>query len=93
MAGLPKAVAALLDDLETRDYDARVLIIDDVQLVDEEEAVASSLSLFLQHLPVWLHVVLSSRREPRLPVHRLRARGQLGEVHFAELRFLLRRVR
>lgn len=85
--GLPKAVAALLDDLETRDYDARVLIIDDVQLVDEEEAVAASLALFLQHLPVWLHVVLSSRREPRLPVQRMRARGQLGEVHFAELRF------
>ncbi|MEP9361340.1 LuxR C-terminal-related transcriptional regulator [Nocardioides sp. CN2-186] len=85
--GLPKGIAALLDDLESRSYDDRVLIIDDVQLVDEDEAVVASLSLFLQHLPPWLHVVVASRREPRLPVHRLRARGQLGEVHFAELRF------
>ena len=85
--GLARAVAVLLDDLETRDYEPRALIIDDLQLVDEEDAVATSMALFLQHLPGWLHVVLSSRREPRLPVHRLRARGQLGEVRFAELRF------
>lgn len=88
--GLPEAVGALLDDLESRDGgdggDA-VLVLDDLQLVDEEEAVASSLALFIQHLPSWLHVVIASRRDPRLPVHRLRARGQLGEVHFAELRF------
>ena len=31
--------------------------------------------------------MLSSRREPKLPLGRLRARGQLGELHYAELRF------
>lgn len=85
--GVPEAVGALLDDLERRDDDDAVLVLDDLQLVDEEEAVASSLALFIQHLPSWLHVVIASRRAARLPVHRLRARGQLGEVHFAELRF------
>lgn len=87
--GLLDAVGALLDDLEARECEPKVLVIDDLQLVDEVEPVAASLSLFVQHLPAWLRVVVASRRAPRLPVHRLRARGQLGEVHFAELRFSL----
>ncbi|KQW52558.1 hypothetical protein ASC77_24620 [Nocardioides sp. Root1257] len=89
IGGVPDAIGALLDDLEQRDVGPAVLVVDDLQLVDAVDAVASSLSLFVQHLPTWLHVVVSSRHEPRLPVHRLRARGQLGEVHFAELRFTL----
>ncbi|WP_028642344.1 LuxR C-terminal-related transcriptional regulator [Nocardioides sp. URHA0020] len=84
---LTAAVGALLDELEERDLGPRVLVIDDLQLVDDDEVVVSSLALFVQHLPTWLRVVIASRHEPRLPVHRLRARGQLGEVHFAELRF------
>ncbi|MFC7877538.1 LuxR C-terminal-related transcriptional regulator [Isoptericola sp. NPDC057391] len=80
------AVAALVDDLEGRPYDERVLVIDDLELVGDE-AVAASLSEFVRLLPRWLHVVLVSRRTPRLPVDRLRARGLLGEIHFAQLRF------
>lgn len=84
---LLEAVGALLDDLEARDYPPRVLVIDDLDVLDEVEPVVSSLSHFVQHLPTWLHVVVASRRTPPLPVHRLRARGQLGEVYFPELRF------
>jgi LuxR family maltose regulon positive regulatory protein len=83
---LLEAVSALLDDLEARDYDSKVLVIDDLQLVDGEDAVSTSLAVFVQHLPAWLHVVAVSRRAPRLPVHRLRARGLLREVRFQELR-------
>ncbi len=86
---LNQAVGSLLDDLEARDVSPRVLVVDDLQLVDEVDAVAATLALFVQHLPPWLHVVVASRHSPRLPVHRLRARGQLGEVRFAELRFSL----
>ena len=50
-------------------------------------AIMTSLAGFLSSLPHWLHVVLLSRRTPKLPIDRLRARGQLGEVHFIELRF------
>lgn len=84
---LLEAVGALLDDLETRDEGPKVLAIDDLHLLDEVEEIASSVSHFVQHLPAWLHVVVASRRVPALPVHRLRARGQLGEVYFPELRF------
>jgi len=83
---LDDALAVLLDDLEARPYDARVLVVDDLELVDDEP-VTASLRTFVQRLPGWLHVVLVSRRVPQLPVDRLRARGMLGEVRFPELRF------
>jgi len=64
-----------------------VLILDDVHLIDDEEAVGAFLSQLLRFLPPWLHIMLLSRRTPKLPIDRLRARGQLTEVRFAELRF------
>jgi LuxR family transcriptional regulator, maltose regulon positive regulatory protein len=85
--GLLPAVVAVLDDLEARSYEPKVLVVDDLHLVDDDPDVGASLALFVQHLPTWLHVVIASRREPSLPVHRLRARGELGEVRFPELRF------
>jgi LuxR family maltose regulon positive regulatory protein len=87
-APIAQAVDDLLDDLDAENRVAAILIIDDLHLVDDEVAVAPSLALFAQHLPAWLHLVLLSRREPNLPRERWQARGQLGEVHFAELRFL-----
>lgn len=83
---LEDVLTVLLDDLEARSYDARVLVVDDLELVDDEP-VTASLRTFVQRLPGWLHVVLVSRRVPQLPVDRLRARGLLGEVCFPELRF------
>jgi LuxR family maltose regulon positive regulatory protein len=85
--GVGEAVAQLMVDLEDQEPAVAALVLDDLQLVDEDEAVAGSLAQFALHLPMWLHVVLSSRREPKLPLDRLRARGQLGELHYAELRF------
>jgi LuxR family transcriptional regulator, maltose regulon positive regulatory protein len=86
-SGVTGAVRQLLADLETEERSPVVLIIDDLHLADEDEVVATSLSQFVAHLPAWLHVVLASRHRPKLPLGRLRARGQLGEVGYAELKF------
>ena len=85
--GAMMAVARLLFELEAVSGPDVVLIIDDLQLVDDDKTIARSLAQFVQHLPAWLHVVLLSRRQSRLPLGRLRARGQLGELSYAELRF------
>ncbi len=82
-----EVVDDLLDDLDAEDRERSFLVVDDVQIVDDEDDVATSLARFLEHLPSWLHVVLLSRRDLKLAQDRMRARGQLGEVHFAELRF------
>jgi LuxR family maltose regulon positive regulatory protein len=83
---LSAVVHHLLEDLDAGAATPGVLVVDDMHVVDDHAAL-DSLALFLQHLPTWLHVVLVSRRELALPVDRLQARGQLGEVRFAELRF------
>ena len=66
---------------------AAVLVIDDFHLADADGFVVESVSRFVRNLPIWLRVVLMSRREPKLPIDRMRSRGQLGEIRFAELRF------
>jgi LuxR family maltose regulon positive regulatory protein len=82
------AVFDLLDDLDALDRPPSSLVIDNIHLIDDDSLAASSLAVFVQHLPKWLHVVLLARRAPQLPLARMRARGELGEVGYADLRFL-----
>src|ERR671916_36629 len=51
-----------------------VLVLDDYQFVTEEDA-HESLAFFVEHLPENVHLVISSRTDPPLPLGRLRARG------------------
>jgi LuxR family maltose regulon positive regulatory protein len=83
----PYAVDKLVGDLEREARSPAVLVIDDFHVVDGDEEIVASFARFTQDLPEWLRVVLVTRREPPLRIDRMRSRGQLGEVHFAELRF------
>ena len=78
-------VAALLDDLDAAPVGDALLVLDDIHHL-RSTVTTDSLALFVQHLPPWLHVVIAGRTDPALPLDRLRGRGQLGEVRFAELR-------
>jgi LuxR family maltose regulon positive regulatory protein len=60
-----------------------VLVIDDFQFA---EAAAPSLGTLIGRLPAGCRVVVASRTEPQLGLHRLRAYGQLLEVRDPELR-------
>jgi LuxR family transcriptional regulator, maltose regulon positive regulatory protein len=60
-----------------------VLVIDDFQFA---AAAAPSLSTLIGRLPAGCRVVVASRTEPQLALHRLRAYGQLLEVRDPELR-------
>ena len=62
------------------------LILDDYHLIDSE-AVHGIVSLLLERLPPNMHLVISSRIDPPLPISRLRARGQMNELGAAELAF------
>ncbi len=66
--------------------DEQVLVLDDYHVI-ETESVHESLLFLLGHAPAGLHVVLSSRADPQVPLARLRAEGQLTEVRAADLRF------
>ncbi len=63
-----------------------LLILDDYQVMTDP-TVGESLLFWLEHLPAHVHLLLSSRVDPDLPLSRLRARGQLTEIRADDLRF------
>lgn len=64
------------------------LVLDDYHLVDDE-AIHAGVAFLLEHLPPRVHLVISTRVDPPLPLARLRARGELVELRAADLRFTL----
>jgi LuxR family transcriptional regulator, maltose regulon positive regulatory protein len=85
---LVTCLSVLLHELESSEAHPvpLVLIVDEYQVISDS-AIHESLSLFLEHLPAYVHLVLSSRVDPDLPLARLRVRGQLTEIRAADLRF------
>jgi LuxR family transcriptional regulator, maltose regulon positive regulatory protein len=67
------------------------LVLDDYHLADGPDLEAG-MTFLLEHLPPRVHLVVSTRADPALPLARLRARGELVEVRAADLRFTLDEV-
>ena len=63
-----------------------MFVFDDYHLVDTQP-IQDILSFLLENLPPQLHLVITTREDPLLPLPRLRARGQLTELRAADLRF------
>ena len=75
----------LLNELRAIDS-LLVLVLDDYHLMTEARC-HRTLGFFLEHLPAGVHVLLSTRVDPPLPLARMRARGELAELRVAELSF------
>jgi len=78
-------LTSLLNEL-TSIPDHFMLVLDDYHLI-EAKAVDQALIFLLEHLPPQMHLVITTREDPQLPMSRLRARGQLTELRAADLRF------
>ncbi|HEX8598567.1 MAG TPA: LuxR C-terminal-related transcriptional regulator [Chloroflexia bacterium] len=78
-------LTALLNEISTIP-DNSVLVLDDYHVIDSH-AVDEALTFLLEHLPAQMHVVITTREDPQLPLARLRARGQLTELRATDLRF------
>ncbi|QYO77646.1 AAA family ATPase [Devosia salina] len=78
-------IVALLNQL-ARMATPIVVILDDLHLVDRAD-IHEQLSFFIEHLPDHVHVVISTRADPGLPLARLRVRRDLVEIRSADLRF------
>src|SRR5579859_3991437 len=65
---------------------AVVLVLDDYHLI-ESQPIHAALTFLLDHLPRQLHLVMTSRADPALPLARLRARGELTDLRAGDLRF------
>ena len=80
-------VTALVNQLHVAPEEL-ALVLDDYHLIDTG-SIHDDMAFLLGHLPPQLHVVITSRSDPPLPLARLRARGQLVELRSADLRFTL----
>jgi LuxR family maltose regulon positive regulatory protein len=78
-------VPSLVNDLATVGAPL-VLVLDDYHLITDA-ICHQTLGWFLDHLPAEVHVVLSTRLDPPLPLARMRARGELAELRVGELHF------
>lgn len=65
-----------------------LVVLDDYHYMTDP-AIHSGLAYLLDHLPPNVHLIVSSRVEPTLPLPRLRARGWLLEVRTDDLRVTL----
>ena len=86
-AGAPAASAVLVADALNRAGDGgeRVLVLDDYHHVTNP-ACHDRIRYLVEHLPAPLHVVIATRRDPPLPLSRMRACGALGELRAHDLR-------
>src|SRR5215216_1619307 len=62
------------------------LVLDDYHLITNPTC-HQTLTFFLDHLPAGVHLALSGRTDPPLPLARMRARGELAEIRVADLQF------
>ncbi|MFX1262379.1 MAG: LuxR C-terminal-related transcriptional regulator [Promethearchaeota archaeon] len=63
-----------------------ILALDDYQAITELE-IHKLVSALLQYLPRSVHLALATRSDPPLPLPQLRARGEMTEFRFVDLRF------
>jgi LuxR family maltose regulon positive regulatory protein len=63
-----------------------IFVLDDYHLTDSK-AIDDSLTFLLEHQPLQMHLVITTREDPNLPLARLRVRNQLTELRAADLRF------
>ncbi len=66
--------------------DVFALVLDDYHVI-ESQLIHEALAFLLDHLPPRMHLVISTRTDPPLPLARMRGRGQLTELREADLRF------
>jgi LuxR family maltose regulon positive regulatory protein len=63
-----------------------LLILDDYHVINNLD-IHTALAFLLENLPPQVHLVVVSREDPVLPLHRLRAGGRMTEMRAQDLRF------
>lgn len=83
--GTEEFVALLVNDLMALP-EPSLLVLDDYHAITNP-GIHDAIAYLIEHLPPALHVILSARADPPLPLHRLRVRGHLSEIRQVDLRF------
>ncbi len=62
------------------------LVLDDYHRI-QNQTIHQMMRFLIEHRPLPLHLAISTRADPPLPLARLRARSQMTELRLADLRF------
>ncbi len=78
----------LINDLATslKPPATLTLVLDDYHLI-HNDTIHQAMTTLVEHAPPGLHLILTSRTEPALPLARWRARGWLTDIRADDLRF------
>jgi LuxR family transcriptional regulator, maltose regulon positive regulatory protein len=82
---LQTILTSILNDLAVIDEDL-IIVLDDYQHI-HISAIHTGLAFLLDHLPANKHIVITTRSDPPMALHRYRSRGQMVEIRAEELRF------
>ena len=85
-APLEKVLTLLANDIASSNLPRFVLVLDDYHVI-MNLSVHAAMTFLLEHLPPQMHIAITTRVDPPLPLSRLRARGQLTEIRSTDLRF------
>ena len=66
--------------------DKSIIVLDDYHLIDSKP-VHDVINFLIEYLPPTIHMVITGRADPPLPISRLRVRGEVNEVRTSQLRF------
>ena len=77
----------LINDIAGLDYRI-MLVLDDYHVISHPE-IHEALRYLVEHQPHQMHLVITSREDPPLPLPRLRARGEMVELRMHDLCFSL----
>jgi LuxR family maltose regulon positive regulatory protein len=78
-------LTSLINDINAMPDDF-ILVLDDYHAI-AATSVDDALAFILEHVPPQMHLVITTREDPNLPLAKWRARGQLTELRAADLRF------
>ncbi|MGW6276154.1 LuxR C-terminal-related transcriptional regulator [Kribbella sp. NPDC055071] len=85
LAPVDLALPLLLNELADSTH-RHVLVLDDYHSLTDSR-IHESVEYLINYLPPTFQLVLASRRDPPLPLARMRARGQLEEIRAEQLSF------
>ena len=87
-SALPPTLLSDLVNLLSSREEPLVVVLDDYHAIENPE-IHQGVTYLLEHIPAQVCLVITTRIDPPLPVHRWRARSQLTEIREADLRFTL----
>lgn len=87
LSGLPRVILDLLiNEIVALHPSPLVVVLDDFHRI-VEPSIPRAIEYLIDRLPPQMHLVISTRHDPQLPLPRLRVRNQVAELRLDDLRF------